>query len=293
MYAMTRRGERAVADRRVVWEPVVRRGHQRSLPGEPTVEESGVIAQYVDRLARELAFDPALSRRVRREAEDHLREALAAQPAADRTEAERRAVAAFGDPRVIAAQFAGASLAKQATRVAVAALLAITVAFMAMKARTALYAVMQWPAGDTLGTLRRIVGAVDHATFWVAVVAGIAGWIYIESRRVPPALTEECRAASSLPRPVLGSHRRAHRVGHRRRRAHLSSPGQKGMVARYPDPRSLDDRRGHVRRPAPRLPPPPLPAHHLSPPHAARLSRVFGHSSAGLRRLCSRAPRPT
>ena len=46
---------------------------------------------------------------------------------------------------------------------------------------------MQWPAGDTLGTLRRIVGAVDHATFWVAVVAGIAGWIYIESRRVPPA----------------------------------------------------------------------------------------------------------
>ena len=44
-----------------------------------------------------------------------------------------------------------------------------------------------------VGTLRRIVGAVDHATFWVAVVAGIAGWIYIESRRVPPAFTREYR----------------------------------------------------------------------------------------------------
>ena len=49
-----------------------------------------VIAEYVDRLARGLAFDPALSQRVRREAEDHLWESVAADPAGGGPEAERR-----------------------------------------------------------------------------------------------------------------------------------------------------------------------------------------------------------
>ena len=73
-----------------------------------------MISDYVERLARELAFDPSLAQRLRREVEDHLREAAAADPAGGGPEAERRAIANFGDPRAIAAQFAVVSLGKQA-----------------------------------------------------------------------------------------------------------------------------------------------------------------------------------
>src|SRR5262244_2013950 len=99
------------------------------------MQESDVISAYVERLARALDFDPALSRCVRREVEDHLWEAVAADPTGDRLEAERRAVAHFGDPHVIAAQFAVVSLAKQARRVGVAAVLVIAAVFIVMKAR--------------------------------------------------------------------------------------------------------------------------------------------------------------
>ena len=92
--------------------------------------ESGVISSYLERPARELEFDPSLSRRVRREVEDPLREAVAADPTPDRVEAERRAVARFGDPREIAAQFAVVSLARQARRIGVGAVLVIGLVFI-------------------------------------------------------------------------------------------------------------------------------------------------------------------
>ena len=64
-----------------------------------------MISDYLDSLVGALSFDRPLSGRVRQEVEDHLREAVAADP-----EAERRAIANFGDPRVIAAEFAMVSL---------------------------------------------------------------------------------------------------------------------------------------------------------------------------------------
>lgn len=96
---------------------------------------SGVISEYVERLVRALDFDPSLSRRVRREVEDHLWVAVSASPTGDRLEAERRTVTNFGDVHAIAAQFAVASLAKQARRVGFAAILVIAAVFIAMKAR--------------------------------------------------------------------------------------------------------------------------------------------------------------
>jgi hypothetical protein len=57
-----------------------------------------VISEYVDVLAARLSFDRSLSRRVRQEVEDHLREAVAVDPAGSALEAERRAIARFGDP---------------------------------------------------------------------------------------------------------------------------------------------------------------------------------------------------
>jgi hypothetical protein len=155
--------------------------------------EPGVISDYVERLASELAFDRWLSRCVRREVEDHLWEAVSADSTGDRLEAERRAVANFGDPHAIAVQFAVASLAKQARRVGVAAIVVLAAVFIAMKARLAWYAVMGC-ATDQMGTLGDIVVSIDRYAFWLSVFVGIAGWMYIDSRRIPAAFTPEYRA---------------------------------------------------------------------------------------------------
>jgi len=145
----------------------------------------------VERLAGELRFDPPLSRCVRQEVEDHLWEAVAADSASDRGEAERRAVANFGDPRAIAAQFAVASLAKRAKRVGVAAVLMIAAVFIVMKARFTWYAVMQWPAVDQ--ALGEIIVSIDRYAFWLSFLGGIACWLYIDRLRVPAAFTAEYR----------------------------------------------------------------------------------------------------
>jgi hypothetical protein len=57
-----------------------------------------VISAYVERLVDKLSFDRSLSRYVRQEVEDHLWEAVAADDLGDTPEAQRRAVANFGDP---------------------------------------------------------------------------------------------------------------------------------------------------------------------------------------------------
>jgi len=155
--------------------------------------ESGVISAYVERLARALDFDPSLSRRVRREVEDHLWEAVSAHPSADELEAERRAVMSFGDPHVVAAQFAVVSLAKQARKVGIGAMVVIAAVFIAMKARLAWYAVMECPTGQ-MGSLGEIVVSVDRYAFWLSVVVGIAGWTYIGGRPIPATFTPEYRA---------------------------------------------------------------------------------------------------
>ena len=101
-----------------------------------------MISDYLESLVGALSFDRSLSARVRQEAEDHLREAVAADPSGDGPEAERRAIANFGDPHVIAAQFAVVSLAKHTKRVGVAIILVIAGVSIAMKARVAWYAMM-------------------------------------------------------------------------------------------------------------------------------------------------------
>src|SRR6478752_6702716 len=103
-----------------------------------------MIATYLEELAGALSFDPALSRRVAREVEDHLREAIEADAAGDREEAERRAVAGFGEPRALAVQFAAVSLARRTRRVGLAVVLAVVAVLAAMKARVAWYAAMEW-----------------------------------------------------------------------------------------------------------------------------------------------------
>jgi hypothetical protein len=146
-----------------------------------------MIAEYAAALAGRLSFDPALARCVRQEVEDHLWESVASDRTGDPLEAERRAVARFGDPDIIAAQFAVVSLAKQSRKVGLAVIVAIAGVLIAMKARIASYAVAQWALSDETRALSFIVGSVDRYAFWLSVAVGIAGWAYV-GRRSPALL---------------------------------------------------------------------------------------------------------
>jgi hypothetical protein len=146
-----------------------------------------VISQYLESLAAALSFDRSLSRCVRQEVEDHLWETVAADPIGDRLEAERRAIANFGDPRVIAAQFAVVSLAKQTRRVGVAVVLVVAGVFIVMKARVAWYAATQWAMSDDMSAVGGIVGLIDRYSFWLSVIIGIGSFAYIGVRGIPQA----------------------------------------------------------------------------------------------------------
>ena len=152
-----------------------------------------MIQDYLDGISRELDFDRSLARCVRQEVEDHLWEAVAADPAGNLLEAQRRAVANFGDARVIAAQFAVVSLARQSRRAGVAAVLVVAGIFIAIKARVAWYAATQWAISDDLRAVGGLVGMVDRYAFLLAAIVGLGGWLYIRSREIPAALHPEYR----------------------------------------------------------------------------------------------------
>jgi hypothetical protein len=145
-----------------------------------------VISDYLDSLVGALRFNQSLSRRVRQEVEDHLWEAVGADPTGSGAEAERRAIARFGDPRVLAAQFALASLVKQARSLAAAIILIVAGVFIAMKARVAWYAVTQWSMADDVRAVSAIVLSIDRYSFWLSVFFGITGFVYFAARPVAP-----------------------------------------------------------------------------------------------------------
>jgi hypothetical protein len=157
------------------------------------VQEAGLISDYLDQLGDALRFDRSLSRGVVPEVEDHLQEAAAANAVGDRREAERRAIASFGDPHAIAAQFASVSLAGQAKRTGAALILVIAGVFVTMKSRVVWYAVTQWTVYDDMKAVSGIAGLVDRYSFWFSVVIAIGGFAYINSRCVSPILDARYR----------------------------------------------------------------------------------------------------
>jgi hypothetical protein len=150
-----------------------------------------MISDYLDMLAGALSFDRPLSRRVRQEAEDHLRTAVAADPRGDGPEAEQRAIADFGDPHAIATQFAVVSLANHTRRTGGAVILVIAGVFIAMKARVAWYTILQCGISEDIRAASGIVGLIDRCSFWVSVIIGVGGWAYISSRHFPAAFSTE------------------------------------------------------------------------------------------------------
>ena len=153
-----------------------------------------MIADYLDRLAGALSFDRSLARRVREEIEDHLQEAAAADPTADRLEAERRAIADCGDPRAIAAEFAVVALARANPEARRRRSVAIAGVLVAMKARVAWYWALQWVLCDDVKPVAAVVGSIDGYAFLAAVVIGIVGSTYVSGRRIPSRFQPEyCR----------------------------------------------------------------------------------------------------
>jgi hypothetical protein len=150
-----------------------------------------MIADYLDRLSHQLSFDRSLAQDVRQEVEDHLWEAVAADPAADKLAAQQRAIANFGDARAIAAQFAVISLARCSRRAGVAAVLVIAAVFIAMKARIAWYAATQWAISDGLRAVSALVVRIDRYAFWLSVIVGFGSLAYIISRKIPAAFDPE------------------------------------------------------------------------------------------------------
>jgi len=151
------------------------------------MEESGVISEYAQSLAGRLSFDQSLSRCVRQEVEDHLWEAVAADTTGNPLEAQRRAIANFGDAHVIAAQIAVVSLAKQTKKIGVTVILATAAVFLAMTTRVTWYDLTQWGLCENTRTVSETVGLIDRSAFWLAVIGGMAGWAYISSRHTPTA----------------------------------------------------------------------------------------------------------
>jgi len=161
------------------------------------MEEAGMISDYADALAEKLAFDRRLARRVRQEVEDHLRDAVAADPAGDTPQAAQRAIAAFGDPQDVARQFAADALAHQSRGAAAAVILVIGGIFVAMKARLGWYALTHWTVSDETRALSGVVGMLDRYAFWLALVLGTAGWVYIIACATPARFHAGCRRESS------------------------------------------------------------------------------------------------
>jgi hypothetical protein len=144
-----------------------------------------VTADYLDSLTAALSFDRSLARRVRREFEDHLEEALAADCCADRAEAERRAIADLGDPRAIAAELAVTALARRSKQLAGGLVLALLGVLLTMKGRVAWYAAMQWGISAEMQPAAATMGGITRYAFWTAIFIGAAGWVYGSRHRLP------------------------------------------------------------------------------------------------------------
>ena len=142
------------------------------------------IADYLDALAHELRFDPALAHRVRQEVEDHLRhsaeERSDCMPAA---EAERRAIARFGDPRAIARLYAPAALLTQSRRAGIVVLIALAGIYAMMKGRIAWYGFTQWHLSPDVAAAVATGFSVARWIFIIALALTIVGAAYIGSRQ--------------------------------------------------------------------------------------------------------------
>jgi hypothetical protein len=151
-----------------------------------------MISDYLASLTHALSFDPSLARCVRQEVEDHLREAVAADPQRDE-HAEERAIARFGDPQALAAQFITVSLARRRRQVAAAAMLVIAGVFIAMKIRFEWFALTPYVISEDARAVGTTVVMIDRVAFLLSVTMAIAACVDIVCRRTPVRMHQAFR----------------------------------------------------------------------------------------------------
>jgi len=143
-----------------------------------------VIRAYLQDLERALSFDRGLARRVCQEAEGHLLEAIAADPTADKFEAQRKAIARFGDPKAIATEFARHSLVRQARGITGTVVLIVFGIFLAMKVRVEWYALTHWTMPTDRKSIADVILSIDRYAFWISVFLVVAIYLYVSGRRI-------------------------------------------------------------------------------------------------------------
>jgi hypothetical protein len=146
------------------------------------VRQSEPVTDYLAVLARELGFDPALSRRVRCEVEDHLWQAAEVRGGRS-VENQLQVILGFGEARELARGYVAASMLAQIRCAGAAMILAATTIFLAMKARVAWYGWMRWEPNQDFSALSAIALSIDRYATVLAIVAALIGCAYIATRR--------------------------------------------------------------------------------------------------------------
>jgi hypothetical protein len=152
-----------------------------------------MIFEYLETLSAALSFDQALAQRVRREVEDHLQQAVEADPSNGGIPAQRRVIAEFGDVQTLAAQFAMISVGEQMRKLGIALILVIAGVFVAMKGRVAWYAVAGAGLDHDMTALTRMVGSMDRYSFWLSAIIGAGSFAYVVGRPIPTLVDARCR----------------------------------------------------------------------------------------------------
>jgi hypothetical protein len=156
------------------------------------VPRSEPVADYLAALARDLGFDPALSRRVRSEVEDHLWQA-ADMRGGRSVENQLQAILSFGEPRELARGYLTASLLVQIRRAGAAMVLAAAAIYFAMKARVAWYDWMRWEPNSDFAAVSAIALQIDRYATMLAMLAALIACVYIATRRAPGRINTSYR----------------------------------------------------------------------------------------------------
>ena len=148
------------------------------------MRQSEPVTDYLAVLARELDFDPALSRRVCCEVEDHLWDAAEARGGPS-VENQRQAILGFGEARDLARGYVAASMLAQIRWAGGAMSLAATAIYAAMKARVAWYGWVRWEPTPDYMAVSAFALPIDRYATMLAIIGALIGCAYIATRRAP------------------------------------------------------------------------------------------------------------
>jgi hypothetical protein len=148
------------------------------------MRQSEPIDDYLSALVREISFDPALSRRVRCEAEDHLWQAAEVRGGPS-VENQRQAILDFGAARELARGYVAASILAQIRWAAGAMILAAAAIYVAMKGRVAWYGWIRWEPTPDYTAVSAFALPIDHYATMLAILCALIGCAYIATRRAP------------------------------------------------------------------------------------------------------------